>query len=119
MRDTETTKEELPGKNIMELSYFKNGNYEFKMTEEYLVYALIKNHKPIYVGCSSNLKRRAMDHGYNFDFDRVIILKRGMAKQKALNKEREFTILLSEFFDLANILGNDKKIHKNTKTIKP
>lgn len=61
----------------------------------HLVYCLIKNKKPIYVGCCIDEKRREKAHRKLKDFDYLLIIKRYLNKQDALIAENGIIRFLS------------------------
>ena len=71
----------------------------------HLVYILIKDKKPVYVGCTSNLKNRLSKHKLTKDFDEHIILKEYVNKKEALSAENSIIRFIS-------IFGGDEWINK-------
>ena len=67
---------------------------------KWVVYALIKKSELIYVGCTSNLKLRLLNHGLCKNFDDYIIIQSFDNKKDALIAEnaiiRFFSIFQSE-----------------------
>ena len=53
--------------------------------KKYEVYLLIKDKKPVYIGCSVNLKNRLKSHRLSRDFDSYVVLKRYSDKKEALS----------------------------------
>lgn len=75
----------------------------------YSVYILIKNKKPVYVGCSSNVKNRISKHKSTKDFDEYIILKEYTNKKEALSAENGLIRFVSIFGGSEWL--NEKNIH--------
>ena len=75
----------------------------------YSVYILVKNKKPIYVGCSGNVKNRISKHKSSKEFDEYIILKKYKLKKDALLAENGIIRFISMFGGSEWI--NDKNIH--------
>lgn len=65
--------------------------------EKYCVYILVKDKKPIYVGCTFNIRSRISKHKTNKSFDEFIILKRYKDKKEALTAENSLIRFLSIF----------------------
>jgi hypothetical protein len=63
------------------------------------VYVLVKNKKPIYVGCTNNIKIRLSKHRLNKDFDEYIIIKKYATKKEALIAENSIIRFISLFGD--------------------
>lgn len=64
---------------------------------QFTLYILIKNDKPIYVGCTSNLGRRIKTHRSSKDFDDYIVLKEYDNKYDALTAENSLIRFISMF----------------------
>jgi len=65
--------------------------------KKYEVYLLIKDKKPVYIGCSVNLKNRLKSHRLSKDFDSYIVLKRYSDKKEALSAENALIRFISIF----------------------
>ena len=65
--------------------------------KRYYVYALIKNTKPVYVGCSSNLSVRRSQHLRTKDFDKLIVIESFRDKKHALICERAIVKFITLF----------------------
>lgn len=63
--------------------------------ENNYVYALIKDSNPIYVGCTSNIKRREFAHKKNKTFDFLFVIKKYDNKKDALCAENAIIRFLS------------------------
>lgn len=70
---------------------------------EHFVYALIKNEKPIYVGCTSNIKNRVRSHKLTKDFDGYVIIEKYSNKKDALLVENGIIKFISMQNDANNI----------------
>lgn len=68
-----------------------------KNNNEWCVYILIKEKKPIYVGCSVNLYNRLISHKKNKDFTDYIILKKYNNKKDAYCAENALIRFISIF----------------------
>jgi hypothetical protein len=68
-----------------------------KETKKHCVYILIKDKKPIYVGCSSNIKNRIIHHKKTKSFDELFILKEYNSKKDALIAENSLIRFISIF----------------------
>lgn len=68
----------------------------------HVVYALMLNNKPVYVGCCMNLIRREKSHRINKKFDYAIVIKEFDNKKDALIAEnaiiRFMGVFEEEFF---------------------
>jgi hypothetical protein len=65
--------------------------------KKYYVYLLIKDKKPVYIGCSVNLKNRLKSHRLSKDFDSYILLKQYNDKKEALSAENALIRFISIF----------------------
>ena len=65
--------------------------------KKYYVYLLIKDKKPVYIGCSVNLKNRLKSHRLSKDFDSYIVLKQYNDKKEALSAENALIRFISIF----------------------
>lgn len=65
----------------------------------YNVYALIKDNKVVYIGCTSNISRRIYDHRRTKNFDKNIIIKSYKNKKDALIAENSIINFLTLFGD--------------------
>ena len=65
--------------------------------KKYCVYLLIKDKKPVYIGCSVNLKNRLKSHRLSKDFDSYIVLKQYNDKKEALSAENALIRFISIF----------------------
>ena len=65
--------------------------------KKYCVYLLIKDKKPVYIGCSVNLKNRLKSHRLSKDFDSYIVLKQYNDKKQALSAENALIRFISIF----------------------
>jgi predicted GIY-YIG superfamily endonuclease len=72
---------------------------------EYFVYALIKNEKPIYVGCTSGVISRIKQHKKSKDFDTYVIIEKFDNKHDALICERGIIKFISLQNDDNNVNG--------------
>lgn len=72
---------------------------------EHFVYALIKNEKPIYVGCTSNINRRMNCHKRSKDFDTYVVIEKFNNKNDALICERGIVKFISLQNDSDNVNG--------------
>ena len=70
---------------------------------EYLVYVLIKNKQPVYIGCTSNIINRINKHRKSKDFDRHVIIEKYDNKKEALSAERSLIKYVSLFESIDNI----------------
>lgn len=66
---------------------------------KFSVYLLIKDNKPIYVGCSSNVKNRISNHKRTKKFDDYYVLKKFETKEQALIAENILIRYISVFED--------------------
>lgn len=64
---------------------------------KFYVYLLIKDKKPVYVGCSSNVKNRISKHKKTKVFDEYYILKEYETKESALIAENILIRFISVF----------------------
>jgi hypothetical protein len=67
--------------------------------ETYRVYALVKERKCVYIGCSTNVPRRCKQHKVSKDFDGFIVLFSAACKEDAYFAERMIIRFLSVFDD--------------------
>ena len=86
--------------------------------KKFHVYCLIKNCKPIYVGMSSNVKKRAKKHKLDKNFDSVFILKSFDKKNDALICENAIIRFISilddnDFINGLNNVLKDNFLHHN------
>ena len=65
--------------------------------KKYIVYLLLKNGKPVYVGCTCNLNNRLSKHKQNKDFDSHYKLKTYNTKKEALCAENSLIRFISVF----------------------
>ena len=75
------------------------------------VYVLVKNKKPIYVGCSNNIENRLSKHKSNKDFDEHIIIKTYATKKEALIAENSIIRFISLFGDSNWTNAKDCQLH--------
>ena len=75
------------------------------------VYVLVKNKKPIYVGCSNNIKNRLSKHKLDKDFDEYIIVKTYSTKKEALIAENSIIRFISLFGDNDWVNAKDIQLH--------
>jgi hypothetical protein len=68
-----------------------------KTIKNFSVYILIKDKKPIYIGCSSNVENRVSKHKLIKNFDEFIILKTYKTKKEALIAENSLIRFISVF----------------------
>lgn len=73
-------------------------------SSKHFVYALIKEGKPIYVGCCLNVKTREQAHRRGKTFDYLFVIKEYHNKEIALNAENAIIRFLSILQD-KNILN--------------
>ena len=81
---------------------------------KYSVYVLLKNKKPIYVGCSQDVPRRIHQHKKLKDFDDYRIVKSYDTAKDAFSAENAILRYSTMFFE--HSLKNEKDvsiIHKN------
>ena len=64
---------------------------------EFSVYLLIKDKKPVYVGCSCNVKNRISHHKKTKEFDKYYTLKKFETKEQALIAENILIRFISVF----------------------
>tara|TARA_R100001244_G_scaffold111328_1_gene82348 strand:+ start:515 stop:796 length:282 start_codon:yes stop_codon:yes gene_type:complete len=67
------------------------------MKKPFKVYILIKNKKPVYIGCTNNIKNRISSHKQEKDFDEYLILKSYKTKKEALTAENSLIRFISYF----------------------
>lgn len=67
--------------------------------EKHKVYALIKNSKCVYVGCTSNIKNRLSKHKSDKDFDTHVVIKSYKKRKDALLAENSIIRFLGFFHD--------------------
>lgn len=77
--------------------------------EKHIVYALMLNKKPIYVGCCMNLKNREYAHRQSKIFDYAIVIKTYENKNDALMCENAIIRFMS-LFDKCFVNGLFQKI---------
>ena len=65
--------------------------------KKFKVYILIKDKKPVYVGCTNNVRNRLSKHRLTKDFDSHLILKEYDNKQDALCAENALIRFISYF----------------------
>lgn len=98
-------------KKIMACAY-EDDNGDFYVTEEeiteYDIYFLFKNNVIIYIGLTSNIERRLLEHKKTRDFDSYMIWWSETNRMKAQEMERNCIILLGNFPNsrLENKLNN-------------
>lgn len=73
------------------------------MNKEHSVYVLIKHGNPVYVGYTSNIKRRINRHKKDKSFDGYIVIKTYENKELALNAESSIIRFLSIFKNSYNV----------------
>ena len=83
---------------------FKNRN------KTHYVYCLIKDSKPIYVGCCMDLKQREVGHRRDKIFDYIFMLKEYQNKSEALIAENAIIRFLSIQNDPSIINGKDFRL---------
>jgi len=66
---------------------------------KYHVYALIKDSKCVYIGCSCNLIQRRNQHKKTKDFDSIVTIKSYKTKKEALLVENGIISFLTLFGD--------------------
>ena len=81
------------------LGFFLFNKVQFMEKRDFYVYLLIKDKKPVYVGCSCNVKNRIQHHKKTKKFDSYYILKRYDNKEKALIAENILIRFISVFGD--------------------
>ena len=91
----------------------KTAIYE-SMDKAYFVYVLLKNYKPLYIGCTEDLNSRILSHNKDKDFDKVIVSGVYKNRSTALFHEKTLIDFGSEFFNLLNKTGG----YRNVLTIK-
>lgn len=67
------------------------------MKKKFSVYLLIKDKKPIYVGCSVDIEKRIIKHKLTKDFDNYYILKQYDNKKEAYCAENAIIRFISVF----------------------
>ncbi len=75
------------------------------------VYVLVKNKKPIYVGCTNNIKNRLSKHKLQKDFDEYIIVKKYTTKKECLIAENSIIRFISLFGDDNWVNAKDCQLH--------
>lgn len=70
----------------------------------YSLYVLVKNSRPIYVGITSNVLKRKMQHQKTKDFEKMIVLKKYENKKDALIAENAI-VRLNGIFDIGLLNG--------------
>lgn len=84
---------------------------------EYNVYILFMDSYPVYVGCTTDIKKRIQQHKYRKEiiFNGYCIYAKDFRKQYAYLLERQVTIILNYFgnCNLHNINGTTKNDHLN------
>ena len=84
------------------------------MSNKWLVYVLINNSIPIYVGCTSNIKRRVVQHAKSGKvFTGYVKVKSYDIKECALIGENSIIRYLSMFGNPENINGKYVNIQDN------
>ena len=73
--------------------------------KHYHVYVLIKDSKPVYVGCSVNVKNRISCHKKTKDFSHYIIIESFNNKKEAFAAERMLIKYNSIFHNNTNIVN--------------
>lgn len=73
------------------------------MKKNYLLYVLIKNDNPIYVGVTRNIKQRLKQHKKIKNFDSYLIIKKYEKKEDALLSENAIIRYLSLFKNENNL----------------
>lgn len=76
---------------------------------KYSVYVLIKDFKPIYVGCTMDVKRRIKQHQKTRDFDKYRVVKSYKTKEEAFNAENAILRFSTMFYP--NNLKNAKDVN--------
>lgn len=69
------------------------------MKGTHFVYALIKNKKAVYIGCTGDIHNRIMQHRLTKEFDSHIIIKTYKDKRSALIAENAIITFLTLFGD--------------------
>jgi predicted GIY-YIG superfamily endonuclease len=59
------------------------------------VYTLLQNEKPIYVGCTSDIRRRIAAHRRSRSFDGYIVVKSYDSREEALSAENAIIRFIS------------------------
>lgn len=67
----------------------------YKKNNEYILYALMYDGRPIYVGCTDNFIRRKLEHRKTKVFDYGIIIKKFKTKEDALIAENAIVRFMS------------------------
>jgi hypothetical protein len=67
--------------------------------KQYKVYALIKSNKPVYIGMTTDIVRRAKQHKKTKIFSKIIVIKSFDDKEKALVAENAIITFLTLFGD--------------------
>jgi hypothetical protein len=83
--------------------------------KKYYVYALVKDGKAVYIGCTSNPIRRKFAHKKDKVFDKFTVLKQYQDKKTALAVENGLIIFLTlfgdgEWYNAENILTSLEKL---------
>ena len=85
---------------------------------EHIVYALIKNKKPVYVGCTAKIDIRIKCHKRNKDFDSFVIIEKFDNKRDAYICERgivKFVSLQNDDYNINSKYINFKYLSLYTK----
>jgi len=67
------------------------------INKEHIVYALILNEIPVYIGCTMNFLKRREQHRKIKEFDYMLVLKRYDSRQEALIAENAIIRFMSLF----------------------
>lgn len=83
--------------------------------KEFIVYALIHNSNPIYVGCTSDVKNREYNHRLSKVFDYLMIIKSYDTKEEALAVENGIIRFMSLMPDgsFVNALNSNLSLAKS------
>jgi hypothetical protein len=79
-------------------------------SNNYCVYVLIKDKKPIYVGSSSNIENRIKSHKVLKDFDEFFIIKKYETKEESLTAENVLIRFISLFGGKEWLNSKDKNL---------
>ncbi len=71
---------------------------------KYSVYALLKDKKPIYIGCTKNLKERIAAHKKNKKFDTCKVIKTYTNKEQAFSAENAI-LRYETLFGLSDLIN--------------
>jgi predicted GIY-YIG superfamily endonuclease len=83
------------------------------MEKSYVLYVLVNIDLPVYVGTSSNIERRVIDHRYTGkEFTHHVIIESFKDKQRCLDAERCLIKYLSLFGNTENINAKYRPIQE-------